>query len=1202
MSTKQLSTGVRVRRLLGEKLQTRLRANANPLVLSLRSKLGQPHVGLGRISVIVPIYNVERFLRECLESIRVQSYPNIEVIMVNDGSPDGSEMIAREFERRDRRFKLINKVNGGLGAARNTGIRAATGDFITFVDSDDAVTINSYRDMMVALAESGSDFVVGGVERWRARATWRDRWVTRVHGRDQLRATLDDIPEVTKDVFAWNKLFRTDFFRRELGEFPEGILYEDQELTALAYTRCSSFDLLEGTTYLWRLREDGTSITQGKLTERDLRDRISVARRVDQIYRGSASNEVYRYWKQKTAGLDFGFYYRLSHRGSEEYWEMIRDYSRELFQLLERDDWAKVPIKERLLAALIASGDRAQAERAINAQARFSSDIPLREVNGVLSVDLERWDVPQDAVPDFVSVLHEQDTALQTGIQQISWEASGILRVSGFVYFDRVPVSIADSNLRLFAVRADGVELELAHTRFSFEENDLWLPRTPSAEHPDSGVEFSFDVDEVMGKRGESLEFRVEIEAAGMRRSGAWLPQNPENAVRSIPGAGSRGSALEVTVNSRDGIVVHQRYAPVRVSEFQISGRQVRLLVTAEEELTQATISFVNLTMMKHVSIQLPDLKLGESTTISVDLPVDRKILRRQLESLWSLEISYGGSSSSVPYPMGSSSELRAAERGPVALRPGPDGCLEIVDGQWGLGVETVREVEGEVVVSGRIAAQVSSAPRIALLRVDGMIIDSREFTIDHAAGSFEAYFPISHDPIWGEPYLAATSGLYGLCVIQPEIEDPFKGSLPLRFLNRQCAGQRYRIRTSAGHAEVSDLGFDRTVLVRLQGPLQPSEWNNTRNQRRLESLRQDALSKPLLPRVALCMSFSGASMQDSPRPIAEEMLAAGLVDEVVWGVIGLDQGPGEGTRVVPVHSREFIELLHRAKYLINSAHFPHYFRKREEQIYVQTWHGTPLKKIADDVPATSLSNQYRDLMTREVQAWDLLLAQSPAAGTLLKKAFGYEGPVLANGYPRNDVLFDGERMAELRQRFRDRIGVTKDQTLVLYAPTWRDNSATGVAGTGYEELDLERVLDTLGPGARLLLRGHSNTRAFARSVKDKRVLDVSGLSDLPSLFAAADLLITDYSSMFFDFLLTGRPIYGFVPDLDTYVSSTRGMYFDYEETFPGVIARSNDELARALTAGVRHQKPNASIVADILNTEQGTATGDVISWLVKHE
>src|SRR3712207_3860531 len=111
-----------------------------------------------RISVVVPIYNVEPYLAACLQSLVEQTFTDLEFIVVDDGSPDGSRAIAEEFAARDKRFRIVEQENGGLGKARNTGADHATGEFLAFVDSDDVLPRYAYRLLIEALDETGSDF------------------------------------------------------------------------------------------------------------------------------------------------------------------------------------------------------------------------------------------------------------------------------------------------------------------------------------------------------------------------------------------------------------------------------------------------------------------------------------------------------------------------------------------------------------------------------------------------------------------------------------------------------------------------------------------------------------------------------------------------------------------------------------------------------------------------------------------------------------------------------------------------------------------------------------------------------------------------------------------------------------------------------------------------------------------------------------
>ena len=142
---------------------------------------------MARISVIVPVYNVERYLPPCLESIAAQKFGDVDVLMVDDGSTDGSAALAEEFARRDPRFRLVHQENGGLSKARNTGIEVATGEFIAFVDSDDVLPPRAYELLMAALDETGSDFATGNVHRLTTAGTSQARFLARTFAHTVLR-------------------------------------------------------------------------------------------------------------------------------------------------------------------------------------------------------------------------------------------------------------------------------------------------------------------------------------------------------------------------------------------------------------------------------------------------------------------------------------------------------------------------------------------------------------------------------------------------------------------------------------------------------------------------------------------------------------------------------------------------------------------------------------------------------------------------------------------------------------------------------------------------------------------------------------------------------------------------------------------------------------------------------------------------------
>src|SRR4051812_30196918 len=215
----------------------------------------------GLLSIVVPCYRVEDFLDECLISLRFQAYREVEIIVVDDGSPDRSGEIARHHARRDLRVRVVTRENGGLSAARNTGIEHARGEFLTFVDSDDVVTLDAYTSAIGALRESGSDFAVACYDRLENKTRLpAGSWIRSAHSRRRLGVDLDSFPEAMVNAVAWSKTYRRTFWDSAGLTFPEGKIYEDQPVSAAAYARARAFDMVPEIGVSWRIRNDRSSI------------------------------------------------------------------------------------------------------------------------------------------------------------------------------------------------------------------------------------------------------------------------------------------------------------------------------------------------------------------------------------------------------------------------------------------------------------------------------------------------------------------------------------------------------------------------------------------------------------------------------------------------------------------------------------------------------------------------------------------------------------------------------------------------------------------------------------------------------------------------------------------------------------------------------------------------------------------------------
>ena len=311
-------------------------------------------------------------------------------------------------------------------------------------------------------------------------------------------------------------------------------------------------------------------------------------------------------------------------------------------------------------------------------------------------------------------------------------------------------------------------------------------------------------------------------------------------------------------------------------------------------------------------------------------------------------------------------------------------------------------------------------------------------------------------------------------------------------------------------------------------------------------------------------VAFRG-HFSDSPRALYEELVRRGVDATHTWLSAPHTQASfPDGVATVEFGSPESIAALEAADVVISNDHIPLDWEKRPETTYLQTWHGTPLKRIHNDVlwaPEGRLA-----YLEHDIARWDHLLSPNPASTPRFRKAFGYEGPVHETGYPRNDVLNSPDR-DRVRARVRADLGIGDEQTVVLYTPTWRDDLVFNKTGPRDFEfaIDIDDFSARLGNDHVLLLRLHNMVMDRLEIAEGSAVRDVCGHPDISELYLAADVLVTDYSSTMFDFAITGRPILYLTYDLEYFQNELRGFYFDLAEAAPTPLLRTSAELVEAL-------------------------------------
>ena len=342
----------------------------------------------------------------------------------------------------------------------------------------------------------------------------------------------------------------------------------------------------------------------------------------------------------------------------------------------------------------------------------------------------------------------------------------------------------------------------------------------------------------------------------------------------------------------------------------------------------------------------------------------------------------------------------------------------------------------------------------------------------------------------------------------------------------------------------------DGSVAVAVIPPLTPRE--RSRRGRRLLVEREAEALRPAV----FMESFGGRSGGDNPAVICEDLAAHDVRAPLWWSVVDGTVPVPSGAVPVVVGSQEWVEALRTSRVIVTNDHLPDWFSKREGQHLLQTWHGTPIKKLLHDAAPGSVSLRYQRLMARQVPQWDLLLAQNREAEQRLRRALGYGGQVRVGEYPRNVRLLGG---IEVGRRVRSDLGIGEEQQVILYAPTWRERlrHPEGLAGHSNGQGLQGDVYPAHRTDAVVLMRTHHMNRARP----GPGLVDVSRYPSIEELMMAADVLVSDYSSIFLDFALTGKPAVVFVPDLEHYRDVERGLYGDWPRRSGLPVALDHDEL-----------------------------------------
>lgn len=325
--------------------------------------------------------------------------------------------------------------------------------------------------------------------------------------------------------------------------------------------------------------------------------------------------------------------------------------------------------------------------------------------------------------------------------------------------------------------------------------------------------------------------------------------------------------------------------------------------------------------------------------------------------------------------------------------------------------------------------------------------------------------------------------------------------------------------------------------------------------------------------KLILFESFNGRSYSDSPKALYEYMIKSKKFKDYkfVWCFDNPEEKKhyfhNNRTILVKHKSNDYYKYFATSKYWIVNSLVLEFISKKKNQIYIQTWHGTPLKKLRYDIKlegnVLNSTKEIKGRNDRDVKRIDYFLSPSKFTTEVFTSAFNLkslnkENIIIEKGYPRNEKLFKENNINSIKEN----LGLPTNKKIILYAPTFRDNQHTSGVGYTYKlGIDFKKLQSIFKDEYIILFRTHyfiSNNFTF-NEYKDF-IYNVSGYDDVNDLYLISDILITDYSSVFFDYANLKKPMLFYMYDLDIYKNKLRDFYIDLNE-LPGPIIETEDEL-----------------------------------------
>ncbi|MGX7025111.1 bifunctional glycosyltransferase/CDP-glycerol:glycerophosphate glycerophosphotransferase [Vagococcus hydrophili] len=1131
-----------------------------------------------KITSIMPTFNVEKYISDAIESLveQIDSNIELEVFIVDDGSTDMTKSIIKDYQEKYPFIILIEESNIGPGEARNIAMKKATGDYITFIDGDDIIYPKSYEKLLNSARINDADIVVGNVSRFDStRKFFLSGLHKKIFSDEKVGTHILEYPNLLFDTTSWNKLFKTSFLHQNKITFPEGILYEDIPFNMEAHLKSSNTNIINDYVYRWQLRNDGDkSITQSRHNEKNMLDRITAMAMFNDIIKEMAvdNKEFIEKKELKELEIDLKLFLDQLSETDESYFDL---FSKSVTNYIEN---MKTDVFQERLATINKIKYRLVMENRKEDLVLFSTHSKeFWQLKNILVDGRLVKKIDNSIFETFLDSSYfdmTSDVSPVTKIKKVSWEEN-ILEIDGVAFLKYLDTNSSVKYKAYLNSDKGSKKVSLPVELYKDQSNtqiygggkqENLVKRTYDYDY--SGYKIKMDLSNI--EIQELLKYECSVSLS--IENGDFT----QELFIGQPAKGYGTRPKDIKINNVVYRILYNKQWQLKINATPVGGvinnvilekDQVKLLGCFVDErinIIRLTNYHLNHYIEKEVVVNPQD----KSFELCFDISDMEKISSR--ENFYP-QFFENDNEFKVEVSEDFKTEFHKYGNKEICSNKTRNNFLQIyiLDEITAKLIEINGHQDGNKVfnltfdiIQDLDDLNVEELSKFSLQGVrnkDGLVFNVNPVKIDitEEVAKLSYQIKVSENDLhmfgnssWKFSQVIKTNdGVTKRVVVMKYLGQKIRWSiLKNNFIIEKNVRHEIQLMSSL-EKEYFDKGPRRKKMLK-------------------DKIYPFFMKLPQKKKMIMFEAYWGRSYSCNPKAMYEYVDQNYPGYTCVWSLNNPYEEVKGNAIKVKKNSWRYYYYLARSKYFINNVNWPNEYIKRDTSVEIQTLHGTFLKTMGLDVEDEVKTKEQLEGFRKRHGRWDYLVSPSSFMTKTARRVFEFNKEMLEFGFPRNDLLVNAEEHQDISIKLKEKLNIPADKKVILYAPTYRNKSGFNF------ELDIKEMREKLSDDYVLLVRLHYFVaKSLDLDEVEDFVVNVCNYPDVQELLLITDVLITDYSSIMFDYANLNRPMLFFTYDLEYYRDVLRGMYLDFEEEAPGKLCKKTEELIESLEDLENYQK-----------------------------